>query len=431
MEAKSRKLVIHMDINMTCVMQDLANHYSLEITINKILASQSWGNRIIKDELSYWELTHPQISFLKPAPDLLSYDQYIKSLYKRKFPIEEQDEPKRQLYNNEQKAKYLKNISEFTQIGQPGYKFHALLEQMIDILTIHNPSEELLLENEEHKNYQEKNINSDKMLLIPSFFEMIKKLKDNKRDFAIVFRTFGKELNTVVDEFNMFCKGIHPKYNRKNKRRKIESVKKLKYKDMVIDEQNYGYMSRNISRNLLVLGSLTRLSQNELHNEGNEKKVISVSEGFRNIYSAIQNNLCKRVSLAINDDYFYWHYNGEKGEYGKLLLIDEDDYETQHIFFDDNINFDSPKIVDVRNVVTGESIPFAKCINKYIFKVDSYRAITEPDYFYESILICESNRDEELNSIETNTNPTHIKQNELSIYEIEKNNQNISQNEYP
>lgn len=79
MEAKSRKLVIHMDINMTCVMQDLANHYSLETTvkykqINKILASQSWGSLITKDRLSNWILIHPTISFLQPSPDLLSYE---------------------------------------------------------------------------------------------------------------------------------------------------------------------------------------------------------------------------------------------------------------------------------------------------------------------------------------------------------------------
>lgn len=318
---------------------------------------------------------------------------------------------------------------------------------MIDILTIPKYiSEEYLLHDEEHKNCLENNIGendkscikkffySGKMLLIPSFFKMIIDLKNNKRDFAIIFRTFGKELNIVIDEFNLFCRGNHPMYNGKNGTKKIKLHGKSKYGDMVIDEKAYGYMSRNCSGDLLVFGTLKRLSEDEiydeLHNEGTEEKVISVNQGIINIYSAIKNSLCKRASLAINDDYFYWHYNGEIGEYGKLLLIDESDYETQHIFFDDNINVESPKIVDARNVVTGESIPFLKCINKYIFCVDSYRAIIEPEYFYRSILLCESNRNEELNSIETNTIPTQIKLNELNISDIEKNFQNISQNDY-
>lgn len=34
MEPSRRKLVIHMDMNLTCIMQDKANNYSLEITVN-------------------------------------------------------------------------------------------------------------------------------------------------------------------------------------------------------------------------------------------------------------------------------------------------------------------------------------------------------------------------------------------------------------
>lgn len=49
--------------------------------------------------------------------------------------------------------------------------------------------------------------------LIPSFFRMLIYLKKAKREFAIVFRTFGEDLNNVVFEFNKFCNGEHPCYN--------------------------------------------------------------------------------------------------------------------------------------------------------------------------------------------------------------------------
>ena len=42
-------------------------------------------------------------------------------------------------------------------------------------------------------------------------------------------------------------------------------------------------------------------------------------------------------------------------------------------------------IVDVRDVVTGEQIPYNKFINKYVVKVEPHRAILEPDYFIKCI----------------------------------------------
>lgn len=40
--------------------------------------------------------------------------------------------------------------------------------------------------------------------------------------------------------------------------------------------------------------------------------------------------------MAIQDDYFNWDQNDRHNEVSKLLLIDQADYQTQHIFFDDN-----------------------------------------------------------------------------------------------
>jgi len=38
--------------------------------------------------------------------------------------------------------------------------------------------------------------------LIPSFFYLLRQLKKAKRDFSIVFRTFGTDLPALVSEFN-------------------------------------------------------------------------------------------------------------------------------------------------------------------------------------------------------------------------------------
>lgn len=45
---------------------------------------------------------------------------------------------------------------------------------------------------------------------IPSFFRMLIYLKKSKKEFALVFRTFGEDIHNAIYEFNMFCNGDHP-----------------------------------------------------------------------------------------------------------------------------------------------------------------------------------------------------------------------------
>ena len=49
--------------------------------------------------------------------------------------------------------------------------------------------------------------------LVPSFFRTLIYLKKAKKEFAIVFRTFGEDLTNVIFEFNKFCNGDHPCYS--------------------------------------------------------------------------------------------------------------------------------------------------------------------------------------------------------------------------
>jgi hypothetical protein len=52
--------------------------------------------------------------------------------------------------------------------------------------------------------------------------------------------------------------------------------------------------------------------------------------------------------------------------------------------------------VDVRDVISGESIPYHRFINKYVIKVEPHRAVLEPDYFIKLIEFAEQRRDEEV-----------------------------------
>ena len=55
-----------------------------------------------------------------------------------------------------------------------------------------------------------------KFHLIPSFFRTLIYLKKQKREFSVVFRTFGGDLKSVIWEFNQFCSGQHPCYSGRN-----------------------------------------------------------------------------------------------------------------------------------------------------------------------------------------------------------------------
>ena len=55
-----------------------------------------------------------------------------------------------------------------------------------------------------------------KYQLVPSFFRMMIYLKKAKKDFALVFRTFGNDMPQLVHEFNKLCTGEHLCYNGKN-----------------------------------------------------------------------------------------------------------------------------------------------------------------------------------------------------------------------
>ena len=89
--------------------------------------------------------------------------------------------------------------------------------------------------------------------------------------------------------------------------------------------------------------------------------------------------------MIITEDYYGWKSGNFKRSMGKCLMIDQADYQTHHIFFDDNADDGDDCCIDVRDVVTGRELPFEKFINMYVVKVHPTRAILENDYFIKMI----------------------------------------------
>ena len=106
--------------------------------------------------------------------------------------------------------------------------------------------------------------------------------------------------------------------------------------------------------------------------------------------------------MAVEEDYPSWNASGRSNSRAKLLMIDQADYNTQHIFFDDNADeADDGGIVDVRDVVNGDKIPRRKYENMYVVKVHPHRAILEPEYFIKEYENADEKRDLEIQRVES------------------------------
>lgn len=127
-----------------------------------------------------------------------------------------------------------------------------------------------------------------------------------------------------------------------------------------------------------------------------EEADVEILNGDRGgIYNQMLQTLKKRSVMAVQDDYEAWRDFGKQQDMGKVLFVDESDYQTHPIFFEDVENS-----VDVRDVITGKSIPNEKADNMYVVRVQPQKAIIDGDYFTGQIKIAEELRDEEIERVE-------------------------------
>merc|ERR1719460_2161867 len=106
---------------------------------------------------------------------------------------------------------------------------------------------------------------------------------------------------------------------------------------------------------------------------------IRIVTGYGQIQAWFKQQLELGRSQLIRDDYAWWHRNGEDGSTGKLLIGIEG---VQQVFFDDNIDRDTLRIVDPRSSKTFESVPPQLTLGKVCLRVDPLQAMLLEDYFW-------------------------------------------------
>ena len=142
-------------------------------------------------------------------------------------------------------------------------------------------------------------------LILPDFFDMIRRLQKDKRDFAIILRTMGIDSQSFLDT-------VQPVIERKH--RDFKDLLPIKI------NPNIGQIKRDINDKI------------ELHMDG---EIYSDEEA---IYAKL--NSLEGIN-AIRDDFAYWQMSEYECYAAKPLWINLEDNKHHHIMFDDNIRLDA------------------------------------------------------------------------------------------
>ena len=346
--SKRRKLVLHFDVNKTIVAVDSATGETVEDSLNVYLSGMAWG----KENAGKWECAVNELSLHPQETGNVSFYKFEE----RKF-----DKQNRHAFRYQ--------LSSFTDKPQ-GSNFKPYLNMLLQKLTWRIPYDESL-----HGHMTVPGTKDFRYhFILPSFFKLLNHLVTNNRDFAIIFRTFGSDANSVLKSIT-------------------ESIEQKMPFCVEISS-----LSNKIANEILLLrrktGNKFTLSS-ETTNSGFVRPVERTDD-------EMYEYMTSRTGItAISDDLRDWSANNFHPSKGKPIWINLQDDDTHHIFFDDNIRpANSDSIVNLRlkrecsesyeDVQTHEEF---KYVNKNIVPVTFPDAIMNEDYFIEKLQLCESSMD--------------------------------------
>ncbi|KAL4491286.1 hypothetical protein ABPG72_021672 [Tetrahymena utriculariae] len=453
--SQQKKLILHFDINKTLVLADTRLRHSKEDSLNLLLSKYAWGRIEQKDSESYWKLVTNHFSFTKPEEDLISYNQYINSLLPEITTEQEPSQEKRDEENKQINLKRQLHYNTFCRSSSPGMKLKPEYDRILKNISIPaNVQEDIKQQIEKIAQQQGKQLfdanqntqrifKSDqecvyptpskylqffqdgKYQILPGFYRMIIQLLRLKRDFSIVFHSFADNLYDIIAEFNLFCRGEHPCYNGKNNTPQVRLDGVRSQKNFIINERSMGLVyrySEDVNESALVMGTLKRVPKIKHLEDEYEKELeedsITIHKGIHNIYSYLKQMSLEKGAFALNHDYQFWVNNGQKNQFSKPLIIDSQNLDALHIFFDDNITEGDDCIIDLREAVTGQQIPIKKSIDKYLVAISMLDLLRDPDYLLKCIDTCEKKRDEEIYRIVNGISEEEVKNSEKSKFQL-------------
>lgn len=426
-EEKTRRLVLHFGIPRTIMTCDMLEQRSTEHELNEVLAEMAWGT--LDPETSEWILVSPDPTLDPPDESLISYKEFLCDRYPCGKDLDEAAA--------EQNKTHVSNkCSSFTNPGEPGQKFRPMYDMMVKNLTFSKQvlkgyNIDKVVMNEFGSDKPEDPNAEDwwnvarlgRFQVLPAFYALLTYLTKEKRRFSLVFRPFAvqgnsEEISVVQRELKLFCQGQHPCYNGGNKTKKPPNMSGEKgTKDIRLATEYIGAMDRMGEK-------LEWIKRNaEKKKEGEEEKkdaptgeeikdaaaqdeleedliggggptfiptAYEFDQNYHQAYSGLTHEILEETNTtAIKDDYDFWKDKNCQASAGKLLMVDDAETKTQHIFFDGHIHANDANCVDVRNVVNGESIPYDEANDIHFHRVNLWSAITDDQYFIKQLAAIE------------------------------------------
>ena len=366
---KAPKLVLHFDVNETIMVSDPAAGNTLEETLNIIVSKSA----MIHNTGSVW---HHGLSVGTPHTEMPTPPLHT--------AWEREPEFVPYIWYNRNGAKT------FTNPGEPGEIYREHYSRMEQALRVNGAIDERL--SHDGKYY----------FLIPAFFRTISELARHGRNFAVVIRTFGTDVDDVVAALQAYSEGalhlaLEGQHQSLQEGDQDASVPQLELNHppvaaVAIKTVWSGRYDKASKEFILECESNTdsahpgAVTPNSKITD--EQQVVNLLQGSSGCISA----------TACQDDYYYWRDNNYAPQSGKPLWITRGDSHFHHIFFDDNIHNnpnDSIVAVRARNLEgeafmaeSGEATLGLQGV--HLVRVPTILPILDHDWFLKQITKCEA-----------------------------------------
>lgn len=193
-----RKLILHFDQHNTIqvAMKLPLAQVTVEEGLNNFLTSAVWGK---EDENGNWQWVSNEPSIDRPPkePNAITYYKYME----KKVPND--------------RVEFKKKLVNF--VNESDTKFKPFFDLYLENLRYESQT---LVNNNSHDGEtpcntiqsKDKDNNSLYHLILPSFFEMIRQLQQQEREFTIILRTMGIESQRFLDTVRAVLQGKHPNF---------------------------------------------------------------------------------------------------------------------------------------------------------------------------------------------------------------------------
>ena len=364
-----RKLILHFDVNKTIVPVDSATGETVEAALNVFLSGMAWG----KDRQGEWH-SKEKLSSVPQEVDDVSFYKFVE---RRLLPDVTCD-----------RSAFRYQLTSFTDKPQ-GSNFKPYLNTLLQGLKWNLPYEERA-----HKLMTVPGTKECRYhFIVPAFYNLLRHLVEEGRDFAVIFRTFGNDVNSVLTSVKSAIKHNMPF---------CQSLESLS--DNMGDNVSFLKRDPMSTANFTIQddGEKRKTNENESANANSSKQVLTEED----MYTWFTN---MKGFCAIRDNVEEWYQNSFDSRKGKPFWVDLCDDQVQHVFFDDNIRPGSPdSILNLRirdQSTTGSSFKDVARDQEYLYELSNMvpvnfpEAILNENYFIEKLGICEENYSKRLDAL--------------------------------